>query len=63
MTCDTCPHCGSSLIGDPIPAELVAAGHYGDSTHWRREIGIVDPDRDRVVEWVCPDCGGRWDRT
>ena len=58
---DHCPHCGVSLIGEPISEELRVAGHYGDSTHWRREIGIEYPGRyDGVWEWECPDCKGTW---
>lgn len=56
---DKCPHCGVSLIGDPIPDDIKE--HY-DSTHWRREIGIEYPELyDGVWEWECPDCKGRWD--
>lgn len=53
-----CPHCGVSLIGEPIPEDQLK--YYGNRTHWRREIGIVE--NDRVVEWQCPDCGGTWPR-
>lgn len=52
-----CPHCGVSLIGDPIPEGWSV--YYGH-THWLRRIGIVEDDR--VVKWQCPDCGGEWER-
>lgn len=57
---DNCPHCGVSLIGDPIPEADRASGYYGESTHWKRQIGIVE--NDRVARWRCPDCGGEWSR-
>ncbi len=28
-----------------------------------RLIGVSDPERDRIVEWLCPDCGERWTRS
>lgn len=40
-----CPHCGSDLND--------ALGGY-------RTIGVYDIDKDRTVEWMCPDCGSRW---
>lgn len=55
---DNCPHCKTSLIGDPIPEDI--AEHYS-GTHWRREIGFEDPTiYDGTIKWVCPDCGGSW---
>ena len=54
---DKCPHCGVSLIGDPIPEDQ-RDKYYGRETHWRREIGIVE--HDRVTKWRCPDCGREW---
>jgi hypothetical protein len=66
---NNCPHCGVILIGDPIPEELnkpytyqgKTYKPYGDSTHWRREIGIEYPEKyDGVWEWMCPDCKGVW---
>jgi hypothetical protein len=53
---DACPHCGVSLIGEPIP-EKWRDEYYGGSTHYRREIGIVDRERDRTTHFQCPDCG------
>jgi len=60
-TVDNCPHCGVSLIGEPIPQELLDKGYYS-TTHWRREIGMEYPELyDGVWEWMCPDCNGKWD--
>ena len=56
---DTCPHCGVSLIGDPIPENM--REYYSPPYHWRRELGQYDTELDRVVEWMCPDCKGRWE--
>lgn len=58
MTPDRCPSCDADLRGDPIPEHHRHL--YGDSTHYLRTIGIYD--RDRTVEWMCPDCGHRWPR-
>jgi hypothetical protein len=60
MRPDNCPLCDASLIGDPIPQELRDGGGYGDSTHWRREIGYSACDY--IQFWICPDCGGTWNR-
>lgn len=57
---DNCPKCKTSFIGDPIPQEYLDEGCYGDSTHYRREIGIDGEYLgiyDGVVAWRCPDCG------
>lgn len=35
---------------------------WGDATHFSRKISVYDEWLDRTVEWVCPDCGGRWPR-
>lgn len=56
---DQCPHCSASLVGEPIPEHLRAS--YG-ATHFARAIGVVDPRKDRVVRWRCPDCGWEWPR-
>jgi Zn-finger nucleic acid-binding protein len=56
---DNCPHCGVSLIGDPIPEDI--RHHYSPPYYWRREIGIEYPEKcDGVWEWQCPDCKGTW---
>lgn len=55
---DNCPHCGTSLIGDPIPDNI---RQYYHGTHWRREIGMEYPEKyDGIWEWKCPDCSGVW---
>lgn len=57
---NNCPHCNSSLIGDPIPTE--DREFFGNRTNFRREIGIEYPEKyDGVWEWMCPDCKGKWD--
>ncbi len=36
---------------------------YGDSTHFRREIGHEVPGvYDGILFWSCPDCGFAWPR-
>lgn len=39
---------------------------YGDrppeERFYSQMLGVIDPDRDRIVEWACPTCGGRWPR-
>lgn len=52
-----CPHCGVSLLGDPIPEENQK---YYAGTHWKREIGIYDWGKDRTVAYQCPDCKKQW---
>lgn len=60
---NNCPHCNVSLIGGPIPQELLDDGCYGDSTHWRREIGIeVRGVYDGTLMYKCPDCKKYWAR-
>lgn len=54
-----CPYCGAFLQGEEIPVEL--REQYG-TTHFSRKIGIYDIRRDRIVQWMCPDCKGVWDR-
>lgn len=67
------PHCRVSLVGDALPAEVVAAitlddiddtkPDYGMSTYHHREIGIEIPGvSNGVLFWECPDCGGQWHR-
>lgn len=58
---DHCPHCGVSLLGDPIPEEYRA--YYGSTTHYRREIMIEIPEvYDGGLYFQCKDCGGAWHR-
>jgi predicted RNA-binding Zn-ribbon protein involved in translation (DUF1610 family) len=57
----TCPACGVSLVGDPIPEPDRYL--FGGSTHFGRAIGIEIPGvYDGVLYWQCPDCGHTWDR-
>lgn len=56
-----CPHCNTSLQGDPIPEQ--DRQHFGNATHFERQIGVeVRGVYDGVLYWRCPDCGGRWHR-
>lgn len=62
-----CPACGESWQAGRIPEESRAAGHYGDPetapTHYSRLIGIEsDGHYDGVSQWMCPDCGAKWNR-
>ena len=60
---DNCPHCGVSLIGEPLSARAYASGAFGETTHYRREVGNeVYGAFDGVLFWECPDCGGTWQR-
>ncbi len=56
---DNCPNCKASLIGRPIPDRR--REHY-KGTHWRREIGLYDVNKDKVTAWKCPDCLYEWER-
>lgn len=56
---DNCPKCNVTLIGDPIPEK--DREFFGNSTHFRREIGMEYPEfYDGTVEWRCPDCKHLW---
>ena len=56
-----CPHCGTSLLGGEIPADI--RHYYGTATHWRREIVVeVMGAYDGGLYNRCPDCGGEWHR-
>jgi hypothetical protein len=66
-----CPHCGESLVGDPIPVEKLSFYNAIDhdmtkpypNTHFIRTIGIVLRGKyDGVLYRQCPDCGGKWHR-
>lgn len=57
---DYCPACKISLIGAPIPQKY--RKYYSNSTHFKREIGIYDIEKDKVIAWKCPDCGYEWER-
>ena len=60
---DNCPNCQKSFQGSPIPDNI--RHHYGDSTHWRLEIGI-DGGRmgiyDGLVAYQCPFCSHEFAR-
>lgn len=57
---DTCPICGVSWVGDPIPE--THRQHYGGATHFRRLIAMYDVTLDCTTQWKCPDCLTLWDR-
>lgn len=62
---NSCPKCNTSFIGEPIPQEYIDKGYYGDSTHYRREIGIDGGYAgiyDGIVAWQCPDCKHEFSR-
>jgi hypothetical protein len=75
---ETCPHCGVSLQGEPVPEHYLIHDSdctseqtgvrcfclpYGKVTHFGRKIGIeVQGVYDGVLYWQCPDCGGKWHR-
>lgn len=56
---ENCPHCGVSLQGEPIPEDQ-RGKWYGGATHYSRTIGYSR--HDYVQFWICPDCGGTWNR-
>jgi hypothetical protein len=56
---ERCPHCNTSLQGDPIPRESQEA--YG-ATHFGRQIALYSRERDRTEGWKCPDCNHEWPR-
>ena len=79
MNLEQCPSCHTSLIGEPIAPEhlehkpnhdeqVAEYGRcfcrpYGDSTHFRREMGFeISEVYDGVLYWGCPDCGLAWPR-
>lgn len=59
---ESCPHCGASLQGEPIPEP--SRHWYGDGvTHYSRKIGHeIRGVYDGVLYWSCPDCGEAWQR-
>lgn len=54
-----CPVCGVSWLDGEIPEK---SRHLYGGTHFKREIGIYDMDRDITVRWKCPDCKTEFDR-
>lgn len=66
MSLETCIN-GCDLRGPRIPEEYLRAGYYGEwdgetPRFYSRLIGIELPTYDGVSQWLCPDCGVRWDR-
>jgi len=57
----TCPSCGASWLGEPIPEASRAVN--GGATHYRRCIAVYNRDEDRTVGWACPDCRQVFART
>lgn len=55
---DACPRCHASWKAQEIPE--ASRHNYGGKTHYSRLIG--NSVNDRIAEWVCPDCQGRFDR-
>lgn len=53
----TCPRCGASLLGEPIPDALQPL--YGTITHFHREVVVKQTDN-AVFFYACPDCHGTW---
>jgi hypothetical protein len=54
-----CPHCGLSLLADPIPSGIQA--DFDGQTRARRDILVKHRDAGEDVMYLqCPDCGGRW---
>lgn len=57
---DACPHCGVSLLGDPVPE---TEQPWFGNTHYRRDQHmVVKAIYDGVLYFQCPDCGGAWHR-
>lgn len=53
-----CPHCTTSLLGEPIPRNI--REHYSGN-YWKREVGYEDPDLyDGIYYYTCPDCRGEF---
>lgn len=59
-----CPKCGSDLRDGLVSEEFPTPCRFGcdQPSHYSRLVGIYDYGLDRTVEWMCPDCGGRWPR-
>ena len=52
----TCPSCGSDWVDWAHPIPEKSRENYGGKTHFMRQIGIYDIDRDRTRAYQCPDC-------
>lgn len=35
---------------------------HGENNRWCRAIGIYSIEKDRTMEYMCPDCQQTWDR-
>lgn len=67
-----CPHCHSSLKGEPIPQRELDRDRAwraerglppSGETHYSLAIGAVVPGvYDGTLYWQCPFCGGVWHR-
>lgn len=64
-----CPHCGVDLKSDDIPQEFIDKGMYketcdkcGERNHYNREFGVYSKHIDMTVEFMCPECLGKWKR-
>ena len=71
-----CPHCDVDLKGTSIYGTYIEMGDSEEEAlrkaemfgatktegTFDRQIGIYSLETDRTVEWMCPDCGGRWKR-
>lgn len=55
-----CPKCGADFDGGEIPEGI--REFYAPPYRWSRKISVVDPMRDRVVAYACPDCKHHWPR-
>jgi len=55
---EICPLCGADLDDGEIPEE--DHQYHAPPYRWSRVIGISDPILDRILEWQCPDCGGKF---
>ena len=68
---DQCPHCQASLVGEPIPEDILHLFNPLDwdptapppTTHFRKEVGINHPGTyDGALYYACWKCGGAWNR-
>lgn len=60
-----CPHCKTSLLGEPISQDYIDKGYYHKGSYWKREIGIDGGYMgiyDGIVAFQCPDCNKEFPR-
>jgi DNA-directed RNA polymerase subunit RPC12/RpoP len=55
-----CPECSANWVSSIIPKEQ--RKYYSPPYFFSRLIGIYSREHDRTIEYVCPDCGARFDR-